>query len=95
MKGRDPKHGFSPKMKRKLQYGETPWTAFEMAAIRLERAITNAEYNLDCISKGQIPPRYKTDSVIEFLKPFGGMIKEHDLLRINKEELAAARKFHR
>lgn len=95
MLGKDPKRGFSPKLKRKLQYGETPWVAFEQAAYRLERAVKNAKYNIDCIGQGKKPPRHSEDDVIKFLKPFSGKLKEADLLKINQEELANARKFHR
>jgi len=95
MLGKDPKRGFVPKLKKKPEYGQTPWIAFEQAAYKLERAIINAEFNIECIGKGQVPVRHVTDDIERFLKPFGGKIKPSDLLRIDKEELRQARKFHR
>ena len=95
MLGKDPKRGFSPKSARKIQYPQTPWYGFVSAAYRLECAITNAEFNINVIGQGKIPPRHRSDAVEEFLKPFGGEITEADLLKVDKEALIEARKFHR
>ena len=39
MLGKNPRLGFSPKSKRKLQEGETPWISYDMACGRIERVI--------------------------------------------------------
>ena len=95
MLGKDPMRGFSPKTDKKLTPGESPWQGFEEACWQLEMAVTNAHYNINCISLGKVPPRHKADRVETFLKPFNGMIKEADLLKISKDEIANARKFIR
>lgn len=93
MKGRDPFNGFTPKLKRKCGYGENPWTAFENAAWHLEFVVKNARAYVDALGKGQ---NLINDSRSkDFLVPFNGKIKIADLLKIDVEELAKARKFHR
>lgn len=93
MLGKDPKRGFSPKMKRKLQYGETPWCGFEQGAWHLEYAIKDAERYVEQLGKGKSPTYGK--SAKDFLEPFQGAVIIADLLKFDKEGLAEARKFHR
>ena len=95
MRGKDPKRGFSPKSKHKLQHGETPWIKFAHASWQLEYVIKDAEAYVEHLGKGKGHKSLSGKAVKAFLVPFDGKISVSDLLRINKEELANARKFHR
>jgi len=93
MLGKDPKRGFSPKMKRKLQYGETPWHGFVQGSYDLEYAITDAKRYVDQLGQGKTPT--SGTRAKDFLEPFQGAVIIADLLKFDKEGLAEARKFHR
>lgn len=80
MLGKDPKRGFSPKSKRKLQYGETEWTGFSTATYELEFAVNDAKRYVDEIGAGK-KPTYG-HRARNFLKPFEGEIAIADLLKI-------------
>jgi len=95
MRGKDPKRGFTPKIKRKVQGGETPWSGFVRAALNLEYIIKDAAAYVDHLGKGKGHKTLAGNVSKKFLEPFGGMIDISDLLRIDAEELANARKFHR
>jgi hypothetical protein len=95
MRGKDPKRGFIPKSKRKLEPGMTPWHKFEHAAWTLEYVIRDAEAYVEHLGLGKGHNSLSGGEVKKFLAPFGGKIEIEDLLRIDKEELANARKFHR
>jgi len=95
MRGKDPKRGFHPKSKRKLQYPNSPWTAFVNGALRLEYVIKDAEAYIDHLGKGKGHKSLAGNVSKKFLEPFSGMVELSDLLRIDVEELANARKFHR
>ena len=93
MRGKDPKRGFSPKSKRKLEHNETPWHAFERAAWELEMVVKSAEKYVDELGQGKTP--CAGTRATNFLKPFNGQLVIADLLKVDKEALANARKFHR
>jgi len=95
MRGKDPKRGFHPKSKRKLQYPNSPWTAFVNGALRLEYVIKDAEAYIDHLGKGKGHKSLAGNVSKKFLEPFSGLLELSDLLRIDMEELANARKFHR
>jgi len=94
MLNKEPKRGFSPKtVERKIQYGDTPWVGFTDGAWALERAIKDAEKYVDDLGQGKTSTAGQKAK--NFLHPFEGGIVIADLLKINKEELVEARKFHR
>jgi len=95
MRGKDPKRGFTPKSERKVQYPNSPWSGFTNAAYALERVIQDAEQYVEHLGKGKGHKTSAGSTVKTFLVPFGGKIEIADLLRIDKEELANARRFHR
>jgi hypothetical protein len=96
MRDKDPKRGFSPKSKRKLQYPETPWYGFVSAAFQLEMIVKDAELYIDHVGKGKGSKWSMAGNRVKaFLVPFGGKVTLSDLIKINREELANARKFHR
>ena len=95
MRGKDPKRGFHPKSERKLQYPNSPWTAFVNGALHLEYVIKDAEAYIDHLGQGKGHKSLAGKTAKKFLEPFSGLVELSDLLRIDREELANARKFHR
>ena len=95
MRGKDPKRGFHPKSERKLQCPNSPWEAFMRGALRLEYVVTDAEAYIDHLGKGKGHKSLAGNVSKKFLEPFQGHLELADLLRIDVEELANARRFHR
>ena len=95
MRGKDPKCGFAPKTKRKLNPGETPWYTFQRTVLELEMVVKDAEAYIEKVSRGKGCKIIGGKMAKEFLKPFDGKVRISDLIKIDREELANARKFHR
>ena len=95
MREKDPKRGFSPKSKRKLNPNETPWYAFQRTVLQLEMVVKDAEAYIEKVSRGKGCKIIGGSRAKAFLVPFDGKVTIADLLKIDREELANARKFHR
>ena len=94
MKGRNPKHGFSPvTAKRKLEPGDTVWRGFNSAAWDLHFIVKDAKQFIEETSKGKNPNSGRRSK--DFLVPFSGGVSMADLAGVDLDELEQARKVHR
>ncbi len=91
MRGKNPLRGFYPKSARKIIGYGTPWISYLRALWKLESAVSDAKFYMKLVGEGKKPQC--GNAARDFLAPFCGDISMEALLKIDKEELANARKF--